>query len=108
MTRQLRHSARQHLDFAVETHVDGASFVFTVALGLACGLIFGLAPALQLARLDPQSTLRAGASTPPRSRLRKALLKVGSRKDVGKAASVKSGAISPGGRIVFGRVGSIA
>jgi putative ABC transport system permease protein len=59
-----------------ETHVDATSFLFTLALGLACGLIFGLAPALQLARLDPQLTLRAGASTPPRSRLRNTLMAV--------------------------------
>lgn len=58
------------------THVDAASLAFTVALGLACGLIFGLGPALQLARLDPQLTLRAGASTPPRSGLRHALMAV--------------------------------
>ncbi|HEX9366849.1 MAG TPA: ADOP family duplicated permease [Vicinamibacterales bacterium] len=57
-----------------ETHVDAMSLAFTMALGLACGLIFGLAPALQLARLDPQRTLRAGASTPPRSRLRTTLM----------------------------------
>ncbi|MEO6237271.1 MAG: ABC transporter permease [Vicinamibacterales bacterium] len=58
------------------THVDAASLAVTVALGLACGLIFGLGPALQLARLDPQLTLRAGASTPPRSGLRNALMAV--------------------------------
>src|SRR5260221_1870174 len=57
-----------------ETHVDAMSLAFTMALGLACGLIFGLAPAWQLARLDPQRTLRAGASTPPRSRLRTTLM----------------------------------
>ena len=43
---------------------------------MGCGLIFGAAPALQLARLDPQLTLRAGASTPPRSRLRHTLMGV--------------------------------
>jgi putative ABC transport system permease protein len=59
-----------------ETHVDATSLAFTMALGLACGLAFGLAPALQLARLDPQVTLRAGASTPPRSRLRNSLMAV--------------------------------
>ena len=34
---------------------------FAMALGVACGLVFGAAPALQLARLDPQLALRAGA-----------------------------------------------
>jgi predicted permease len=67
-----------------ETHLDAMSLVFTVALGLACGLIFGLAPALQLARLDPQLTLRAGATTPPRSRLRNTLMAV----EVALAAAV--------------------
>jgi predicted permease len=64
------------IPISFETHVDATSFAFTLALGLACGLIFGLAPALQLARLDPQLTLRAGASTPPRSRLRNTLMAV--------------------------------
>jgi predicted permease len=64
------------IPISFETHVDQASFAFAAALGLACGLIFGLAPALQLARLDPQLTLRAGASTPPRSRLRNTLMAV--------------------------------
>src|SRR6185436_20152094 len=62
------------IPISFETHVDATSLLFTLALGLACGLMFGLAPALQLARLDPQLTLRAGASTPPRSRLRNTLM----------------------------------
>jgi predicted permease len=56
------------------TDVDAMGFGFAVVLGLACGLIFGLAPALHLARLDPQQTLRAGASTPPRGGLRNTLM----------------------------------
>ncbi len=59
-----------------DTHLDAISLAFAMALGVACGLIFGLAPALQLARLDLQLTLRAGASTPPRSRLRNTLMAV--------------------------------
>jgi predicted permease len=62
------------IPISFETHLDAMSLAFTVALGLGCGLIFGAAPALQLARLDPQLTLRAGASTPPRSRLRHVLM----------------------------------
>ena len=39
---------------------------FAIALGLACGIIFGLAPAFQLARLDAQQALRAlDRSNPP-------------------------------------------
>ena len=52
------------------------SLGFAIALGLGCGLAFGLAPALQLARLDAQQALRSGASTPPRSRLRNTLMAV--------------------------------
>ncbi len=43
-----------------ETHVDLAGLAFAVILGLVCGAIFGSAPALQLARLDPQVAFRAG------------------------------------------------
>ena len=39
-------------------------------------MLFGAAPAVQMARADAQSTLRAGASTPPRSRLRNTLMAV--------------------------------
>jgi putative ABC transport system permease protein len=48
--------------------------LFAMLLGVACGLVFGLAPALQLARLDPQYALRAGASSEGRSRLRSTLV----------------------------------
>jgi putative ABC transport system permease protein len=58
------------------TDVDSTSLIFAVLLGIACGVIFGIAPALQLARLDPQQMLRAGASTPPRSRMRHTLMAV--------------------------------
>jgi predicted permease len=58
------------------TTVDATALMFTMGLGAACGLLFGLAPALQLAKADAQQTLRAGASTPPRSRLRNALMAV--------------------------------
>ena len=52
------------------TPIDAMSLAFATLLGLGCGLIFGLAPALQLARVDPQPSLRAGASAPGRSRVR--------------------------------------
>jgi putative ABC transport system permease protein len=41
-------------------HVNGAVFGFTVAIALATGLIFGLAPAVQASRTDPQQGLRDG------------------------------------------------
>ena len=64
------------IPISFETHLDATSLAFAMGLGVACGLIFGLAPVLQLARLDPHLTLRAGASTPPRSRLRNSLMAV--------------------------------
>ena len=38
-----------------QTSLDGVSLAFALGLGLLCGLIFGVAPAVQLARVDPQS-----------------------------------------------------
>lgn len=59
-----------------ETHVDAMTLAFSIALGLGCGLVFGLAPALQLSRLDAHQTLRAGAAGQPRSRVRNTLMAV--------------------------------
>jgi predicted permease len=58
------------------TDLDGMGLAFAVGLGIACGAVFGLAPAMQLSRLDPQQTLRASAATPPRSRMRNALMAI--------------------------------
>jgi predicted permease len=59
-----------------QTAVDGLGVAFAVLLGGVCGLIFGLAPALQLARIDPQAALRSGARSAGRSRVRNALMGV--------------------------------
>jgi predicted permease len=59
-----------------ETHVDLSGLVFATALGIACGAIFGAAPAFQLARLDPQLAFRAGSAPSGRSRLRNALMAI--------------------------------
>ena len=59
-----------------ETHTDTGALLFAIGLGIACGVIFGLAPALQLARVDAQNTLRAGSTTPPRSRVRNMLMAI--------------------------------
>ena len=59
-----------------ETHTDMTALLFAIALGAGCGVIFGLAPALQLARVDAQQALRSGANTPPRSRVRNMLMAV--------------------------------
>jgi len=56
--------------------VDGWVLVFTLAASVATGVIFALAPALQMSRLDLQSTLREGSrgSTGGQHRLRSALM----------------------------------
>jgi predicted permease len=59
-----------------QTRVDGLTLAFAILLGVACGLIFSAAPAVHLARLDPQEGLRPGSNTPPRSRARKVLMGV--------------------------------
>jgi predicted permease len=59
-----------------QTSLDLVSLAFAVGLGVACGLIFGLAPAWQLARVDPQVALRTGATGGGRSRMRHTLMGV--------------------------------
>jgi predicted permease len=50
--------------------LDWGGLLFALLLGAGCGVLFGLAPALQLGRGDVQSALRAGrGSTAGRSRL---------------------------------------
>jgi predicted permease len=58
------------------TRVDEFTLAFAMLLGAACGLIFSAAPAVHLARLDPQVGLRSGSNTPLRSRARKVLMGV--------------------------------
>lgn len=58
------------------TRVDEFTLAFAMLLGVACGLIFSAAPAVHLARLDPQEGLRSNSNTPPRSRARKVLMGV--------------------------------
>ncbi len=59
-----------------QTSLDMVGLGFAVALGVVCGLTFGAAPALQLARIDPQTTLRSGMRTAGRSTLRNVLMAV--------------------------------
>jgi predicted permease len=57
-----------------QTRVGLSGSVFTMALGLLCGLIFGVSPAVALARLDPQSVLHGLSGAGFRSRLGRALI----------------------------------
>ena len=54
----------------IQTRIDLVDLGFAMALGVVCGLIFGAAPAWQLARLDPQEALRSGAASAGRSLVR--------------------------------------
>ncbi len=60
-----------------DTRIDTAVLLFTLAASTLTGLIFGLAPAAQASRSDPQTTLRESGNTATggtaRQRLRSAL-----------------------------------
>lgn len=60
----------------LQTSVDLGGLTFAILLGAACGLAFGIGPAVQLARTDPQRALRAGAGTPTRRGVRNGLMGV--------------------------------
>ncbi len=57
-TRVLASLAGQILPRAAEIHTDTRVLVFTLAVSILAGILFGLAPALQLARPDPGAGLR--------------------------------------------------
>jgi len=54
--------------------LDWIGLLVATGLGLGCGVLFGLIPALQLSRIDPQATMRGGGATAPRSRVRLVLM----------------------------------
>jgi predicted permease len=60
----------------VETSIDPAGLAFAIVLGILCGLTFGLVPAVQLARIDPQTAVRSGMALGGRSLLRNVLMGV--------------------------------
>jgi putative ABC transport system permease protein len=62
------------LPIRFETSLDVFGLIFAILLGVGCGLIVGVAPAAQLARIDPLIALRSGARTAGRSRLRNTLM----------------------------------
>jgi predicted permease len=59
-----------------QTDLDIVSLAFAALMGVACGVMFGVAPALQLGRVDPQAALRSGARTAGRSAMRNVLMAV--------------------------------
>lgn len=62
------------LPIRFQTSIDGVGLAFAMTLGVACGLLAGAAPAIQLSRVDPQQAFRAGVASSGRSRLRNALM----------------------------------
>jgi predicted permease len=58
----------------IVTGVDALGLAFALGLGLLCGLLFGIAPAAQLATVDPQVALRSGARSAGRNPLRNGLM----------------------------------
>ncbi|MEO8678908.1 MAG: ABC transporter permease [Vicinamibacterales bacterium] len=62
------------LPIKFQTSVDSMGLAFAIGLGLASGVLFGLVPALQLARVDPQQALRAGSRWSGRSAMRDGLM----------------------------------
>jgi predicted permease len=44
-----------------EVHLDARILLFTVAISIFSGLLFGLLPAWRLARIDPQEAMKSGA-----------------------------------------------
>jgi predicted permease len=58
-TRALTTLAHTGLPDAAAIHADAAVLAFTVAVSVFCGLLFGLAPAIQVSRPDLNTVLRA-------------------------------------------------
>ena len=52
---------------ATEISLDMRAVAFTAAIGIFTGILFGLAPALQMARADLHSALREGGRGNSRS-----------------------------------------
>jgi len=67
-----------NLPFLDAVRLDGAAFAFMLAVSLVTGILFGLAPALQSARADLNTTIkeggRAAVSSRARGRTRAALV----------------------------------
>jgi putative ABC transport system permease protein len=64
------------LPIRFQIQVDQAALAFAVVLGLACGILTGVAPAVQVSQLDPHAALRAGSQSAGRSVTRNVLMAV--------------------------------
>ena len=64
------------MPISLRASVDLVGLAFAIALGLACGLVLGLGPAMRLANLNPQSALRSGSATDGRKGGRNRLMGV--------------------------------
>ena len=72
-TRALAAMAATTLPRAQEIHADALVFAFTAAVSLAAGVLFGLAPALEISQPDVSSILRAEGRGSTAGRRRNAL-----------------------------------
>lgn len=50
----------RNLPVKMAAHLDSTGLAFSILLGAVCGIVFGLAPALQLARGDVAAALKSG------------------------------------------------
>ena len=62
--------------FKFQADLEAGGLALTVLLSLGCAVLFGLAPAVQAARMDSQLALRASAQAPGRNRTRRTLVAV--------------------------------
>ncbi len=63
--------------FTLHATIDWQVLGFTFALAVVCGLLFGLAPALQGTRVDLTPALKESRASGPRGRLRHAGMRIG-------------------------------
>lgn len=59
-----------------QTSLNESGLAFAMLLGILCAVVFGAAPALQLARVDPQAVLRSGSAMSARNAMRQLLMAV--------------------------------
>ncbi len=62
------------LPISFQAGVDLGGLAVAVTLAIGCGIAFGIAPAVQLSRVDAQQVLRAGTDVTSRNTLRNSLM----------------------------------